>query len=61
MTEIARKRRRFGHRRLHVPLKPQCHLINQKGLFRLRAAEAMVLALMEIADRGLIDVARSCA
>jgi putative transposase len=35
MTALARERRRFGYRRLHVLLKREGHVVNHKKLFRL--------------------------
>jgi putative transposase len=35
MTELARERRRFGYRRLHVLLKREGYVVNHKKLFRL--------------------------
>ena len=34
MIAIARERRRFGYRRLHVMLKREGHVVNHKKLFR---------------------------
>ena len=41
MREIARERRRFGYRRLHVLLKREGHLVNHKKLFRLYREEKL--------------------
>ena len=34
MVALARERRRFGYRRLHVLLKREGHVINHKKLYR---------------------------
>ncbi len=41
MREIAAVRRRFGHRRLHLPLRREGLLLNHKKLRRLYAAERL--------------------
>lgn len=43
MTEIARERRRFGYRRLHVLLKREGHVVNHKRLFRLYREEKLAV------------------
>ena len=43
MIAIARERRRFGYRRLHVMLKREGHVINHKKLFRLYREEKLVV------------------
>ena len=42
MRAIARERRRFGYRRLHVMLKREGHVVNHKKLFRLYREEKLV-------------------
>jgi putative transposase len=39
MIEIARERRRFGYRRLHVLLKREGHVVNHKRLFSKRRSD----------------------
>ena len=43
MIAIARERRRFGYRRLHVMLKREGHLVNHKKLFRLYREEKLAV------------------
>jgi putative transposase len=43
MIEIARERRRFGYRRLHVLLKREGHVVNHKRLFRLYREEKLAV------------------
>jgi transposase InsO family protein len=43
MIAIARERRRFGYRRLHVLLKREGHLVNHKRLFRLYREEKLAV------------------
>lgn len=43
MTAIARERRRFGYRRLHIMLKREGHVVNQKKLFRLYREEKLAV------------------
>lgn len=43
MREIARERRRFGYRRLHVLLKREGHVVNHKKLFRLYREEKLAV------------------
>jgi putative transposase len=43
MRAIARERRRFGYRRLHVLLKREGYLINHKKLFRLYREEKLAV------------------
>ena len=43
MTAIARERRRFGYRRLHVMLKREGHVVNHKKLFRLYREEKLAV------------------
>ena len=43
MRAIARERRRFGYRRLHVLLKREGHLVNHKKLFRLYREEKLAV------------------
>jgi putative transposase len=43
VTEIARERRRFGYRRLHVLLKREGHVVNHKRLFRLYREEKLAV------------------
>ena len=43
MTELARERRRFGYRRLHVLLKREGHAVNHKKLFRLYREEKLAV------------------
>jgi len=43
MTAIARERRRFGYRRLHVLLKREGHVVNHKKLFRLYREEKLAV------------------
>ena len=46
MTELARERRRFGYRRLHVLLKREGYVVNHKKLFRLTARKNWQCAAM---------------
>jgi putative transposase len=41
LTGLARERRRFGYRRLHVLLKREGHKVNHKKLFRLYREEKL--------------------
>ena len=43
MRAIARERRRFGYRRLHVMLKREGHVVNHKKLFRLYREEKLTV------------------
>lgn len=43
MKELAHERRRFGYRRLHVLLRREGHLVNQKRLFRLYREEKLTV------------------
>ena len=43
MIAIARERRRFGYRRLHVMLKREGHVVNHKKLFRLYREEKLTV------------------
>lgn len=43
MTELARERRRFGYRRLHVLLKREGYVVNHKKLFRLYREERLAV------------------
>lgn len=43
MIAIARERRRFGYRRLHVLLKREGHVVNHKKLFRLYREEKLTV------------------
>ena len=43
MIAIARERRRFGYRRLHVMLKREGHVVNHKKLFRLYREEKLAV------------------
>ena len=43
MIAIARERRRFGYRRLHVLLKREGHVVNHKRLFRLYREEKLAV------------------
>jgi len=43
MIAIARERRRFGYRRLHVLLRREGHLVNHKRLFRLYREEKLAV------------------
>ncbi|MEP9371300.1 IS3 family transposase [Mesorhizobium sp. KR1-2] len=43
MREIARERRRFGYRRLHVLRKREGHVVNHKKLFRLYREEKLAV------------------
>jgi putative transposase len=43
MTVIAKERRRFGYRRLHVLLKREGHVVNHKKLFRLYREEKLAV------------------
>lgn len=43
MKAIARERRRFGYRRLHVMLKREGHVVNHKKLFRLYREEKLAV------------------
>jgi putative transposase len=43
MTELARERRRFGYRRLHVLLKREGYVVNHKKLFRLYREEKLAV------------------
>lgn len=43
MIAIARERRRFGYRRLHVLLKREGHVVNHKRLFRLYREEKLTV------------------
>lgn len=43
MVALARERRRFGYRRLHVLLKREGHRINHKKLFRLYREERLAV------------------
>ena len=43
MTELARERRRFGYRRLHVLLKREGYIVNHKKLFRLYREEKLTV------------------
>ncbi len=43
MVELARERRRFGYRRLHVMLKREGHAVNHKKLFRLYREERLAV------------------
>ena len=43
MVELARERRRFGYRRLHVMLKREGHAVNHKKLFRLYREEKLAV------------------
>ena len=43
MIAIARERRRFGYRRLHVLLNREGHLVNHKRLFRLYREEKLAV------------------
>ena len=43
MVALARERRRFGYRRLHVLLKREGHVINHKKLYRLYWEERLAV------------------
>ena len=43
MRAIAHERRRFGYRRLHVLLRREGHLVNQKRLFRIYREEKLAV------------------
>lgn len=43
MTALARERRRFGYRRLHVLLRREGYRVNHKKLFRLYREERLVV------------------
>jgi putative transposase len=43
LNAIARERRRFGYRRLHVLLKREGHIVNHKKLFRLYREEKLTV------------------
>jgi putative transposase len=43
MTELARVRRRFGYRRLHILLKREGYVVNHKKLFRLYREEKLAV------------------
>jgi putative transposase len=43
MVALARERRRFGYRRLHVLLKREGHMVNHKKLFRLYREEKLTV------------------
>jgi putative transposase len=43
MTGLARERRRFGYRRLHVLLKREGYVVNHKKLFRLYRDEKLAV------------------
>ena len=43
MVALARERRRFGYRRLHVLLKREGHVINHKKLYRLYREERLAV------------------
>ncbi len=43
MIAIARERRRFGYRRLHVLLRREGHVVNHKRLFRLYREEKLAV------------------
>ena len=43
MIALARERRRFGYRRLHVLLKREGHAVNHKKLFRLYCEERLAV------------------
>ena len=43
MVALARERRRFGYRRLHVLLKREGHAVNHKKLFRLYREERLAV------------------
>jgi putative transposase len=43
MRELARERRRFGYRRLHVLLKREGYIVNHKKLFRLYREEKLMV------------------
>jgi putative transposase len=43
LKAIARERRRFGYRRLHVLLKREGYVINHKKLFRLYREEKLAV------------------
>lgn len=43
MIALARERRRFGYRRLHVLLKREGHVVNHKRLFRLYREEKLAV------------------
>ena len=43
MVALARERRRFGYRRLHVLLRREGHVVNHKKLFRLYREERLAV------------------
>jgi len=51
MTALARERRRFGYRRLHVLLRREGFAVNHKKLFRLYREEKLTVRRPEAGDR----------
>ncbi len=52
MKALAHERRRFGYRRLHVPLRREGHLVNHRRLFRLYREEKLTVRKRAIGTRA---------
>ena len=60
LKELAKARRRFGYRRLHVFLRREGHEVNHKRLFRIYREEQLHVRRRGGRKRAMADPGRAC-